>query len=191
VSFDNAPEFSDTARRTLRTARYSQDDEFEKRYGDYYIAALRIGAANGTELSTSSSSESSSKASSYSVAVKVKVFCWSVSKTYSDSSFEASASESGNIKYNGYDTLSCLQSDFAGSNELAHQQLIVTANTNLEKGKLMQGRLRKATDKFGLEDGCEMSQEQVDGLLGAGLVIEVQLLPYAKLREYISACGRM
>lgn len=191
IEFEDPPPFSNDASNTLLGGGSSdEEDPFKEQYGDYYVAALRVGAANATELSAGSSSEFSSEAKSYSVTVKVKVLCWSASATKSGSSYEASASSSATIKYNGYDTLSSSNSDESGSDTRSHDRIIDKANVNLGKGKLLQGRLGEEMRKFELTDGCLVNQEQVELMIDSGLVIEIQLLPYAKLREYISLRGR-
>lgn len=191
VGYEEVPRFS---RAACGAARASQgpaaNDKFEQKYGDYYVSALRIGAANGTELSTGSSSNYTSEATSWSVTVVVKVFCWKASTTKSESSYTSSAAATGTIKFNGFDTLSLSQWSQSGSDSMSHKSIISIANTNLEKGQLLQGRLGEATSEFELFDGCFVSDEQVKSLLRAGLVIEIQLLPYAKLRDYISSRGR-
>jgi hypothetical protein len=182
---------SGSACRALEIRRNAQDeDHFEKKFGDYYVAGLRIGATNATDLSAGSSSQFSSEAKAYSVMVTVKVFCWSASTTKSGSSYESSLNNSGSITFNGYDTLSAFQSTGSANDFATTNRLLVDANANLAKGKLLQGRLGETTRGVGLTDGCYVSNEQVQSLFDAGLVIELQLLPYAKLRDYISSCTR-
>ncbi|KAF5024856.1 hypothetical protein F66182_3095 [Fusarium sp. NRRL 66182] len=191
VEFEDLPPFCLGARDALRReGTYQEQDLFENKYGDYYVSALRIGAANGTELSAGSSSQFSSEAKSYSITVTVKVFCWSASTTKSGSSFESSMNASATIKFNGYDTLSSAQIQESGSSTASHDKIIAKANTNLGKGKLLQGRLKEEVCKFELYDGCSVSHEQVGAMLDSGLVMEIQLMPYAKLKEYISLRGR-
>ncbi|UPK92929.1 hypothetical protein LCI18_003864 [Fusarium solani-melongenae] len=191
IEFEEPPEFSRVAREAVRQGRNSADDPFKTKYGDYYVAGLHIGAANGTELSAASSSDSSSEAKSYSVTVKVKVMCWTATTTKSGSSSQSSSKATGTIKFNGYDTLSISPADESGKDYPSHQRIIGKANSNLEKGKLLQGRLQDVARKFGLVDGALVSQSQVEEILTSGMVIEIQLLPYAKLREYIMYRGRM
>lgn len=191
IEFEEPPEFSRAAREAVRQGRNSTDDPFKTKYGDYYVAGLRIGAANGTELSAASSSDFSSESKSYSVTVKVKVLCWTATTTKSDSSSQSSLKASGTIKFNGYDTLSTSHTDASGKDYSSHQLIIGRANGNLEKGKLLQGRLQEAARKFALVDGAVVSQSQVEEILTSGMVIEIQLLPYAKLRDYITYRGRM
>lgn len=163
---------------------------FEERFGDYYVAAIRIGAANGTELSAESSSHYSAEAKSYSLTVTVKVFCWSASTTKADSSAVECGRTSGMIKFNGFDTLALSQSNESGDDFKTHERVISEANKNLGMGKLLQGRLGEAMRRSTLFDGCVLSSEQVEGLFKDGLVYEIQLLPYAKLRDYISYSSR-
>ncbi|KAM0541465.1 hypothetical protein ACHAPJ_013229 [Fusarium lateritium] len=110
VEFEETPLFCSGARDTLRReGMYQEEDLFERKYGDYFVAGLRIGASNATELSAGSSSEFSSEEKSYSITVTVKVLCWSASVTKSDSSYESNESALATIKFNGYDTLSSSQ----------------------------------------------------------------------------------
>ncbi|KAJ3545183.1 hypothetical protein NM208_g2635 [Fusarium decemcellulare] len=174
LEWENPVSFSQDARDALKRARTSDKDVFEEKYGDYYVSAMRVGAANGTELSAGSSSEYSSESSSYSMTVKVQVFCWEASATTSGSSFESSSKLSGNITYNGYDTLSRSQSGTKGSE---YGKILGEANKNLEKGKLLQGRLKDTVAEFGLSDGCFVSQEKARTMLQSGSIVEIQLLP--------------
>ncbi|KAF4334946.1 hypothetical protein FBEOM_11203 [Fusarium beomiforme] len=191
IEFADLPPFCSGARDALRReGMYQEGELFEKKYGDYFVSALRIGAANATELSAGSSSKFSSESKAWSITVTVKVLCWSASVTKSDSSFESSAKSSATIKFNGYDTLSLTQAAEHGDNPDAHQNIIARANGNLGKGKLLQGRLKEQIYRSKLYDGCSVSHDQIKALLASGLVVEIQLMPFAKLREYISLRGR-
>lgn len=190
VEFEEPPPFCLNARDALRQEGIFEDQNlFEQKYGNYYVSALRIGAANGTELSASSTSQSSSEARSQSVTVTVKVMCWTASTTKTDSFSTSSMNASTTIKFNGYDTLSSSQIEESTNVEVAYDKVIAKANENLTKGKLLHGRLQEKVHRFGLYDGCLISYEQTRALLDSGLVIEIQLMPYAKLREYISLRG--
>ncbi|KAF2442342.1 hypothetical protein P171DRAFT_365181 [Karstenula rhodostoma CBS 690.94] len=175
--------------------RHEGLEAFKVRYGDYYLAGLRLGADIGMLLS--SSSYTRTQKDNVTVQVQAKVIGIKKTKSWEDnfSKFD----ENCNIKLLGYDTL-CVQASHksrqAGSiltiwhiGSDAHaksleelQKAVEEMSTNSEN---LIERVADVLKKHGVSNGSFVTFEECEELCREGVVVELLLMPMARLRDVI------
>lgn len=185
IEFGSIPHFSEDAVDHLIKAS-TDGATFEDTYGDYYVACLRLGAANASDLSASSNVVSTMSDMAASLTVTVKIWRWRASKTVTKSEHSEDYNAVGHISYNGFDSLTESHLVAEGQDPSTHVQLLDVANSNLEKTRRLQSRLAEAESRVKLREGQTIETvEQMQSIFDEGLMIELVLLPFRSLREYV------
>jgi hypothetical protein len=185
IEFGRIPQFNQDAIDSLMGLS-ADSDTFEDTYGDYYVACLRLGAANASDLSASSDVVSTMSDMAASLTVTVKIWRWKASKTVAKSEHSEDYNAVGHISYNGFDTLTESHFKAEGQNTNTYAQLLDIANMNLERTRRLQERLAEAEARVSVHDCRHIeTAEQMQSIFDEGLVIELVLLPFRNLREYI------
>jgi hypothetical protein len=185
IEFDSIPPFTQDAANAITEAS-ADSDNFEDTYGDYYVACLKLGAANASDLSTSSDVMSTMSDMAASLTATVKVWRWKASKTVNKSEHSETYNAVGSISYNGFDSLTESHLKAGGQDANTHSQLLDIANSNLENTRLLQKRLAEAEARVKVQEGQIIETvEHMQSIFDEGLVIELVLLPFRNLRDYV------
>ncbi|KAJ7268392.1 hypothetical protein C8J57DRAFT_1067219 [Mycena rebaudengoi] len=171
--------------QSLTLLRKSPSD-FNRTYGQYFAAALFIGADTTTFLSTSSSMDIRSEMRD--IEVKAKIL-WKNVPVYKDQYHSESASSTYDITYDGFDTLSAYQRHSRVTDATGYEALKMEAARNLSGGIGLVDRVRETLKSLGLNEKktMMMTEKQLQGVFNSGAVVEVMFLPYAGLRDYAAA----
>ncbi|KAF8212689.1 hypothetical protein K438DRAFT_1957306 [Mycena galopus ATCC 62051] len=186
IGFSTLPELSPQSLTLLRKS----PSDFNSTYGQYFAAALFIGADNTTFLSTSSSIDIRSEMRD--IEVKAKIL-WKKITVYSDHRHSESASSTYDIAYDGFDTLSGYQRHSRATDVTGYDALKMEAAKNLSGGIDLVDRVKEGLKSLGLDEKktMVMTEKQLPGVFNSGAVVEVMFLPYAGLRDYAAAtCTR-
>lgn len=160
---------------------------FRQTYGDYYLAALCLGADTSTFLSTSSSVDL--KAEMRDIQVKAK-FLGMQKTVYEDHKQSASVTSAYDITYCGFDTLTESQKTAQAHDRQSYMELQAEATQNVARGMTLGKQIKQAVQRLNLGEDIEtaiLTDEQCKAVCGSGLVVELVFLPYARLRDYILA----
>jgi hypothetical protein len=154
--------------------------EFQKCYGDYYLAAYRLGGDTGILVSGASSDKRSLE--KFGVTITVEVLFVKASVSHTKNSLKAEAHS--NFKIIGYDTLSHTQYNSEAQGHAALQSEVTReAEGYCEKAKSLDIRVSDKLDELGIHDGDRVDMKLCEKLTQAGLVVELMLLPVITLRE--------
>ncbi|KAF7343733.1 hypothetical protein MSAN_01953900 [Mycena sanguinolenta] len=165
---------------------HKSPSDFNRKYGQYFAAALFIGADTTTFLSTSSSVDLHAEMEN--IEVKAKIL-WKHVNVYSNHSHSESASSTYGITYDGFDTLSAYQHHLRATDAAGYAALETEAERNLLNGKCLVERVKGALKSLGLDENrtTVVAEKQLEGVFNSGAVAEVMFLPYAGLRDYAAA----
>jgi len=181
----SALSLSSHAMNLLRTS----PTDFHRTYGDYFLYALIIGADTSTFLSTSSSMDLRSKMRD----IQVEATVFGTSETvYADHRTSQYASEPCEVTFNGFDTLSGRHWAEHTTDQAAYEEVKTAATKNVAGGMNLDKRAKAVLARFGLDLGNEerLSEEQCKALCESGLVVEMMLLPYSGLRDYVASTSK-
>ncbi|KAK5679288.1 hypothetical protein LTS10_008103 [Elasticomyces elasticus] len=178
LHFDELPRLSVAARSALQ----SSSAEFHARFGDYFVAALELGADIGCSLSVSSKSHAETERTALTVAVHA--LFWDASATTENVSSSEYAEldlsfRSYNTSNNSNDTVHTSEpSGVALIRTYAKQYLRLTAD--------LGPRFQIELDQSGLADqNASFGWLDCDKVVRAGLGVQYVLLPFATLPEVI------
>ncbi|KAJ6479053.1 hypothetical protein C8R45DRAFT_1156574 [Mycena sanguinolenta] len=182
IGFSACPGLSSEALALL----HESPSDFNRTYGQYFAAALFIGADTTTFLSTSSSMDIRSEMRD--IEVKAKIL-WMKVTLYSNHSHSESASSTYDVTYDGFDTLSAYQHHARATDATGYAALKIEAAKNLSGGIGLLERVKEALTSLGLDETktMVMTEKQLQGVFNSGAVVEVMFLPYASLRDYAAA----
>ncbi|KAF7346625.1 hypothetical protein MSAN_01800000 [Mycena sanguinolenta] len=182
IGFSVCPGLSSEALALLRKS----PSDFDRTYGQYFAAALFIGADTTTFLSTSSSMNLRSEMKK--IEVKAKIL-WIKVTVYKENSESESASSAYDVTYDGFDTLSAYQHHARATDATGYAALKLEAAKNLSGGIGLVERVKEVLKSLGLDDKETMviTEKQLQGVFNSGAVAEVMFLPYAGLRDYAAA----
>ncbi|CAI6340661.1 unnamed protein product [Periconia digitata] len=169
-------------------------ESFQECFGDYYVAGYILGADTGMLLSASSFSRK--EINEVSVETEARVLWF---KTHATWSTEFTSFDAGkNVKVLGYDTLDdrtwpnhpeLLARDTFTYGSPQHVESMELAQKDLETltnySENLPGRVDKILQSSGLDDGDYLTFEQCENLCKLGVVVELLLLPMARIREVI------
>ena len=178
VNFSRSPRLTNTATVTLKYGDGGYAN-FCHHYGDYYVAGYRIGGDTGLLLSSNSFRHRT--AEKYGITATLEVLFWKLSKTWTKDI--VALSEGKVLKLLGYDTLegrnwTCPTGDCEGIVEIGKQAKMV-----MDKAHCILERIDAVLDRMGMDDGRDLSREDWDALMMAGVVVELVLLPMASVRD--------
>ena len=168
---------------------------FCRRYGDYHVAGYRLGADTGMLLSSSASSHK--EVDKYSITAKAKVLGLGPSKTWENNFQQFRQGRS--IKLLGYDTLEGLNWENADSGGDADRELNnwlqgkkpiidpgtlkADAEAIIQRSESLLERVNGVLEKHNVKNGGYLTFNQCEALCKAGVVVELLLLPMARLRD--------
>lgn len=158
---------------------------FRAAFGDYYVAAFRIGGSNATLVSAAASSASDSM----DLAVQVTAKLLFVKKTFNYDEHERHESFSGQITVAGYDSLEGWKDNQTGASADVYGRLKPIADQNLARARTVDSRSNQRIMSLGIEHGSTVDWPGCDALCREGLVSDLVLLPFSGLRSYVS--GRL
>jgi hypothetical protein len=147
-----------------------------------------LGGSNASTLGGAAALAASSKDISGSYTAQIG---WGlIKKSGSFQSHERSSSSMAVAAMAGYDTLSNWSIDSKAVDPGSYQQLLSSAAENMGRGWGLPGRVVAKTGEIGLglEPRSRVLWDKCETLCHDGLVVELLLLPYAQLRQYVSAC---
>lgn len=151
---------------------------FCDRYGDYYLAGYRVGGETGILISASSFS--SKQVEKFGIKVTLEVLFLEASKTWNQDFYEFNSGRS--LKLLGYDTLEGTYhtDSISGSGvDLFRSQAL----SLVSQSQSMLNRVEAALDGLEMFDATQLTNEQCDRLIEAGLVVELLLQPMHSLRD--------
>lgn len=186
ITFGSPPSLSAAALQTLRQSRsntYSPEAAFRQRYGDYYVAALRLGGSNATMVSATVASSSESKDMAADVTAKI-VF---VEKAMHLEDHTARQTIQGTVTLTGFDSLDSWNGSKVCSDFTSYTTLRPIAEENLARAQTIEARSRQRMLVLGVQDQAELAWETCIRLCERGVVAEILLLPFSGLRDYVQA----
>ena len=181
---DICPDLSFEAKQLLSRARSGDKDAvhvFQEQFGDYFVSALRIGAANATTISSSSGSSSSSK--DIIADATVTTLGFDTDKHWE--SHERAASFEGQVSLNAYDSLDNWTGSESGVGEAAYRRVQPIASENLARSQSVASRVDRKLQDLGVSVGQVLSSDVCGRICQEGLVAEIVLSPFAGLRDYV------
>lgn len=166
----------------------SSPTSFHQTYGDYYLAALCLGADTSTFLSSTSLMDL--KAEMRDIQVKAK-FLGMEKTVYEDHKASSFAGSACDITYCGFDTLEEYQKSAHATDQQSYVVIQAEAAGNVARGMTLDKRVNETIQKLNLgadvEEVAVLTAEQCKAICGSGLVVELLFLPYAGLRDYVFA----
>lgn len=151
---------------------------FCRRYGDYYVAGYRVGGETGILISASSFS--SKKVETFGIKVTLEVLIFEASKTWTQDFHEFNSSRS--LKLLGYDTLDGVNWNSSTSGASVDSFKLHTLSL-VSRSQSILNRVEAALDGYEMSDRMQLTNEQCDRLIEAGLVVELLLQPMYSLRD--------
>ena len=153
---------------------------FHEKYGDYYLAAYRLGGETGIMVSGSHSDKRT--LDRFGITVTVEVLFIEASVTYTQDFVQTEALNT--LKIIGYDTLghtkyNSMAVDQAPLKSEAKKQ----AQDYCDKAKTLDLRVTEKLDALDIHDGDQIDIAMCQKLVEAGLVVELMLLPAITLRQ--------
>ena len=150
---------------------------FRRSYGDYYLAALELGADAGCSLLAATSSEDHE--TSFKVTGTIHALFWDASVEYSES--HADSTSAFDLTFSSYNTHAqrCEAEHCAEGQSYA--VIRQRAAQRMEELTHLRQSMSSSMREHGLRDGERLSLQQVRQLCTAGLVVRIILLPYRHL----------
>ena len=178
MAFERQPKLTTEA---IITIKYDGGiSAFKRRYGDYYLAAYRLGGDTGILVSGNNSQRK--KLEKFGITVTVEVLLVEVSVTHTKD-FKTAEAHSG-IKLIGYDTLGHTAYNSAAENQASAQSGVQSQAANYcTKAQDLDYRVAEKLDTLDIQDGDRIDLEMCRKLVESGLVVELMLLPIITLRE--------
>jgi hypothetical protein len=180
VTLARPPSLSQASLALLQTAPAGAA-AFQRRYGDYYVAAYALGADCGVLLSTDVAARESSE--TFSLALEAHMAILSAEWEDSESKFSSFSSMSSTVAC--FDTLTASAENVMGN--LAGVQ--ATGADYAKRTLALPGRFENkvALKLKGTRSGMEVGWTEVMKLGESNLVAEMVLQPFSALREYAAA----
>ncbi|KAH8807211.1 hypothetical protein F5884DRAFT_788776 [Xylogone sp. PMI_703] len=180
VSLSYLPRLSDEALRLLRTSR-DPANQFRAKFGDYFVGAYILGGTNVNMIAGTEASVFSSK--KLNVDYEGHIGFIKASGNHYKSSQEHAEASMGNLT--AYDSL---DGKHVALNISHYQQALEASAQNKKLGAQLQERAGARLRQLNLiSSGAELPWAQCGELCSSGLVLELLMLPWSELREYVSA----
>lgn len=180
IGFVSPPRLSPLALELLHM-RDDPHTAFRERFGDYYVGAYLLGGTNAQLVSSNDIAASASKDLSGKGQVRFLGFV----KEKKFEEHEKAEASFGNMRLTAYDSLEAWECDHQvhGDVRLIHQ----VADENERRCRSLIDRVNGKVEMLQLQDGAVVPGELCEDICRAHLVVQILLLPYAKLREYAVA----
>lgn len=109
-----------------------------------------------------------------------------MSKTvYDDHTNTHSDKSAYNLTFSGLDTLDGFEQTTKAFDQSSYAGLKAVATQNVVNGIKLRSRVADAMKEAGVSLGETLTLSQCDKLFNSGLVVEIMLLPYSRLRDYV------
>lgn len=183
IRLSQSPTLSIAALNVLRDRSLSSQDaerEFNRSFGDYYVASLGIGGSNATMVSAAATQGSSSKFMAADLTFKILGF----EKTKHFEDAENARSFDGSLSLSSFDSLDSQMDDLTSTSENTYPRLKSLADANMLRAKTMEARSRQKLKDLNVGDRCYVSWNVCEAICKQGLVVELLLLPFSGLRDY-------
>ena len=154
---------------------------FAEQYGNYYIAGYVIGAASGCCLTASESSRSEAETVTTTVTVEV---LW---EDFADSRTVTTKRDVFNmdLALHCYDTLERVNISVRARPGTSTEDIRKAAVASVERTNTLQRRLRKRLEELEIQHGKVSSIRNCVRAAESGVVMELILMPFRTLKEYI------
>ncbi|KAJ5748583.1 uncharacterized protein N7511_010279 [Penicillium nucicola] len=179
IGFDEPPRLSADALALLHNR--ADPNAFRAKYGDYYVGAYLLGGANSQLLSCTAMGASSSKDMSAQVTGRFLGF----KKTVSIEDHERAEAAMGQYELVAYDSLDAWDCTHKGGAGQADLEL--TARANYDRCSTLVNRVAAKVEAMQLQHGARVPWDSCEAICRDHLVVQILLLPYAKVKEYASA----
>ena len=179
VIYIDGPRFSLDALADIRRLRKNVSPSFFDTYGSYYVDTLKLGADAGVLASRASSESIDSE--SRDIQVKVRVLWWEIEANYHEGTYSAERWSQFNVTT--FDTLTGANVSDASLDEPPEK----VAQEYIGKATSLDDRVRDKMEELGLKKDCKVDLETCREIFASGLVVEITLLPYSQLREFVMA----
>ncbi|ETS81498.1 hypothetical protein PFICI_06500 [Pestalotiopsis fici W106-1] len=183
----STPDLGPEAQRILRCPAELKDiaiERFKRRFGDYYVAGLRLGGDSSVFVSVDEASKSS--AETFKVKVNIRVLFWSTSIEHSHE--ERAASQSLSFQFAAFDSLTQTHETLSNGEPFEQVRELVKVYTDL--GGSLNQRIADLRDKLGLEKDKILNPSDIASICQSGLVVEVILQPFIFQRDFVAHSKR-
>jgi len=181
LAFSDLPALSSKALEVLRTSN-SPHEDFIAQFGEYYVAAYMLGGSNANMLGGMAAESSSSTDISGSYTIKVAF----IKKTKPIEHHERGGGGLAIGNLSAYDTLNSWDVNLAVSERESYNALMRTAEENSLRGWTLAARVHAKAEEMGLQSGKKVSHAMCERVCHAGLVVELLLMPYSGLHQYVA-----
>ncbi|KAJ5360778.1 hypothetical protein N7517_009969 [Penicillium concentricum] len=175
VIYFDQPRLSLDAIADVRRSR-KDPSYFSRKYGDYYVASLRLGADAG--LLASVSTKQRSEKESLEVKAKLHVLWWDIEKDYNEEQHSQEAWSS--FRITAFETLGGTNVQNGASQE----QPATVALSYIQQVSDLEKNVRNKMRALDLKENKTLNREEVQKVCESGLVAEVTLLPCTQIRDY-------
>ena len=153
---------------------------FTAKYGDYYVGALSLGADSGVLVTQDIDEESSIE--KLKIEIEAQVLCFSYKETIADQTFAAAHSD---LRF-GITAFDTMTFDFVDlPNALTLEETRKLGALYDQRTEELAARVESRLHEWDqiLSGDTKLGWQDVKGIIETGMVIELVLLPFAKLRE--------
>ena len=155
---------------------------FAQVYGDYYVAGFELGADAGACLAASARNWSSVESVTLSATVKLLFFSTTTSTTETDVQQTASA----DLNFCGYDTLRDQNVDVKVASSHACSSIQEAAEKFQARAAVLHEDVISALAGLPVDLSKPLSGTDYELLIGSGLIVQLLLMPYQSLPQYVS-----
>lgn len=159
-------------------------ERFKRRFGDYYVAGLRLGGDSSVLVSVDEASKSSVE--TLKVKVNIRILFWTA--TIEHSHEERTASESLSFQFAAFDSLT--QTHETSDSGQPFQQVKGLVQVYTDLGNTLNQRITDLRGKLGLEKDKILQLSDLESICQSGLVAEVILQPYIFQRDFVAQSKR-
>ena len=155
-------------------------DAFTAQYGDYYVGGITLGGDSGVLVSQDM--EETSIVEKLKIEITVELLLFSVTETIADEAFMSAHSD---LKFGitAFDTLTGGFVNLPKNLGLDEKRRLGAEYSQRTEGLAERINKRLETWETVLSGDTKLSWNDIRGIMDTGMVVEMLLLPFAKLRE--------
>ncbi|MCJ1389761.1 hypothetical protein MMC18_002618 [Xylographa bjoerkii] len=184
----SAPLSLSSSAKAVLTAQYTDGSDplkhFFNEFGDYYVAGFVIGAKNIGLLSMDVESTSEE----WSLVVKITLKILWFKHTWEIDRSGGSQSSTGRLTFEGYDSLAGKNDSRKASDETTAEAMYQVALQYEKWGESLRARVEDQLVALQLDSNKpnqRLTYTQCHKIHQSGLVVEILLLPFAGLRDFV------
>lgn len=159
-------------------------ERFKRRFGDYYVAGIRLGGDSSVFVSVDEASKSSVQ--TLKVKVNIRVLFWTA--TIEHTQEERTASESLSFQFAAFDSITQTHETLDSGQPFQQVKGLVQVYTDL--GNTLNQRITDLRGKLGLEKNKILQWSEIEPICQSGLVAEVILQPFVFQRDFVAQSKR-